>query len=113
VLAEGLELLRELAAAPPLAGLLGRELSPGPDVSGVARVAEHVGGAIDHYWHPVGTCRLGPATDPGAVVDREGRVHGLEGCLVADCALIPEIPRATTALPAVMVAERVASFLVG
>jgi len=44
-------------------------------------------------------------------VDGRGQVHGVEGCYVADCALIPFIPRATTMMPAVVVAERVAELL--
>jgi choline dehydrogenase len=97
VLAEGVELLREIAAGPGMRRVLGRELE--------------VSTRIDSYWHPVGTCRMGPAGDPDAVVDPRGRVHGLEGCYVADCAVIPFIPRATTMLPAVVVAERVAELL--
>lgn len=94
VLAEGVELLREIAAQPAMRRLVGRELD----------VAE----GIDCYWHPVGTCRMGPAGDPGAVVDARGQVHGLEGCYVADCSVIPSVPRATTGLPAVVIGERVA-----
>jgi choline dehydrogenase len=111
VLAEGLALLRELAATPALTRLLGRELTPGPTVVTPAEVSAFLRATIDNYWHPVGTCKLGPATDPTAVVDASGAVHGIEGCLVADCSLIPVVPRATTALPAVVVAERVASLI--
>jgi choline dehydrogenase len=109
-LAEALALMRELAATTGLRRLLGRELTPGPDVATGEEVAAYLRAHIDNYWHPVGTCKLGPASDAAAVVDERGSVHGVEGCLVADCALIPTIPRATTALPAVVVAERVASF---
>jgi choline dehydrogenase len=111
VLAEGLALMRELAATPGLRRLLGRELAPGPAVTSEAEVAAYLRAHIDNYWHPVGTCKLGPADAPAAVADERGRVHGVDGCLVADCSLIPTVPRATTALPAVVVAERVASFL--
>ena len=102
VLAEGVELVREIAAQPEMRRLLGRELVPGPNVPDVAAFAR---AHVDNYWHPVGTCPL------GAVVDGRGQVHGVEGCYVADCALIPFIPRATTMLPGVVVAERVAELL--
>jgi choline dehydrogenase len=111
VLGEALALLRELAATPRLRALLGREHVPGPTVKSAAEVEAYLRAHIDNYWHPVGTTRLGPASDPAAVVDAAGRVHGIDGCLVADCSLMPVIPRATTALPAVVVAERVASLL--
>ncbi len=109
VLGEALALLRELAVTPRLRHLLGRELVPGPAVGSPAEVAAHLRATIDKYWHPVGTCRLGPASDPAAIVDASGRVHGLQGCVVADCSLMPVVPRATTVLPAVVVAERIAS----
>ena len=110
VLAEALALLRELAATPGLRRLLGRELTPGPVVTAVEAPA-YLRVTIDRYWHPVGTCKLGPAGDLAAVVDERGRVHGVDGCVVADCSLIPTIPRATTALPACVIGERIASFL--
>lgn len=63
-----------------------------------------------HYWHPVGTCKMGmPAA--GGVVDHRGAVHGIEGLYVADASVFPDIPRGTTALPTTVVGERIASFL--
>ena len=64
-----------------------------------------------HYYHPVGTCKMGPADDPAAVVDPRCRIHGLEGGYVADCAIIPVVPRANTNIPAVMIAERLATWM--
>ena len=65
-----------------------------------------------HYWHPAGTCRMGEPTNPAAVVDRSGRVHGLDALRVADASIFPAIPRATPALPTVVVGERVAHFMI-
>ena len=63
-----------------------------------------------HYYHPVGTTPMG--TDPAdSVCDPHGRIHGLDGVLVADVSLMPQIPRANTNIPAVVIGERVASFL--
>jgi choline dehydrogenase len=107
-LAEGVGRLREIAAQPGMRRLLGRELVPGPDVADVGAYAR---AHLDNYWHPVGTCRMGPAGDPGAVVDARCQVLGVEGCYVADCAVMPFVPRATTMLPGVVVAERVAELL--
>ena len=64
-----------------------------------------------HYFHPVGTCKMGPATDPEAVVDQLGRVHGVEGLSVIDASIMPTIPRANTNLPTLMVAERIVAAL--
>ncbi len=57
---------------------------------------------VIHYWHPVGTCAM------GAVTDADGAVLGVEGLHVADASLMPSTVRATTNLPTVVVAERVA-----
>jgi choline dehydrogenase len=56
---------------------------------------------------------MGPDAEQGAVADGRGAVHGLEGCFIADCSLMPVIPRATTAMPASVIGERVAAFLLG
>lgn len=58
------------------------------------------------YFHPVGTCRMGPATDSMAVVNSRGQVHGIEGLFVTDASIMPAIPAGNTNLPTLMVAER-------
>jgi choline dehydrogenase len=107
VLLEGIERARELAATEPLRSLIGVELVPGID----APLEEAVRRSHAHYYHPVGTCRLGAAGDPLAVCDARGRLHGLERIVVADCALMPVVPRANTNVPAVVVGERIADDL--
>lgn len=65
------------------------------------------------YFHPSGTCRLGPVSDPQAVVDPQCRVIGTEGLFVADASLMPEIVRCNTNSTAIMIAERAADLLRG
>jgi choline dehydrogenase len=54
---------------------------------------------------------MGPASDPSAVVDQRGRVHGLEGLRVADCAIMPDCVRANTNATAMMIGERIAELI--
>jgi choline dehydrogenase len=54
---------------------------------------------------------MGPSSDPQAVVDPRGKIHGLDGAYVADCSIMPVIPRANTNIPAAVVGERIASWL--
>ena len=61
--------------------------------------------------HLVGTCKMGPASDPTAVVDQYGRVHGLEGLNVADASVMPDTPRANTNVSTIMIAERISDFI--
>ena len=107
VLVEGVECARELASTEPLRSLLGRELVPGRGVN----LEDAIRRTHVHYYHPVGTCRLGRADDPDAVCDGRGRLHGLERVAVADCSLIPVVPRANTNVPAVVIGERIADGL--
>ncbi|MBI3435957.1 MAG: hypothetical protein HY056_12920, partial [Proteobacteria bacterium] len=62
-------------------------------------------------FHPSGTCVIGPAHDPMAVVDSQCRVHGVEGLRVVDASIMPRVPSANTNTPTLMVAERAADFI--
>jgi choline dehydrogenase len=106
MLRDGIALVRELAAS--LGAVVGRELAPGPDVSEAALEA-WLRARPDSYWHPVGTAKMGPASDPLAVCDERGEVRGLPGCRVADAALMPSVPRAATAMPVTVIGERIAA----
>ena len=72
---------------------------------------QHLRENVSHLVHPVGTCKMGPGADEMAVVDQEGRVHGLEGLRVADAAIMPDLPRANTNLSAIMIGERIAAMM--
>ena len=61
--------------------------------------------------HISGTCKMGPDSDPMAVVDQFGRVHGLEGLRVADASIMPDCIRANTNVTAMVIGERVADFM--
>ena len=61
--------------------------------------------------HIAGTCKMGPDTDPMAVVDQRGRVRGLEGLRVADASIMPDVIRANTNATTIMIGERVADWI--
>ncbi|MBQ1044356.1 MULTISPECIES: GMC family oxidoreductase [unclassified Micromonospora] len=63
------------------------------------------------YWHPVGTCAMGPAGNPMAVAGADGRLHGLSNVYVGDASLMPVLPRANTNLTTMAVAARVADLI--
>lgn len=98
VIAEGVELLRELTGGAVVGRYAGAEVRPGPAVS----AAEHVRATARGFFHPVGTCAI------GAVVDGNGRVLGHDGLFVADASVMPTIPRANTNLSTIALAERLA-----
>jgi choline dehydrogenase len=113
VLTDGVALAREIAATPALARLVGAEISLGGAVATRSELEAFVRSNCLHYFHPVGTCAMGPARDRAAVVDSRGRIHGLDNAYVADASIMPVIPRANTNLPALVVGERIARWLLG
>jgi choline dehydrogenase len=100
-LTRGVELVRELVDAEALRRFAERELRPGADVA----ARGHVRAAHRGFFHPVGTCAM------GSVVDERGRVRGVDGIVVGDASIIPEIPRAPINLTVIAVAERLAEVL--
>ena len=81
------------------------------DLESDARLDEWLDRNIGVAGHSCGTCKMGPALDPAAVVDQYCRVYGLEGLRVIDASVMPEITRATTNATTIMIAERVADFI--
>ena len=66
---------------------------------------------VNTTYHPSGTCKMGPGSDPMAVVDQYGRVKGLQGLRIADLSIAPDVVRANTNATAIMIAERVANWI--
>ena len=64
-------------------------------------------------FHLMGTCRMGPDTDPTAVVDDQLRVHGIEGLRVVDASIMPTMPSANLNASALMIAEKAADMIRG
>jgi len=57
------------------------------------------------------TCKMGPSTDPMAVVDQYGKVHGLQGLRVVDASIMPDCVRANTNVTTMTISERIADFV--
>jgi choline dehydrogenase-like flavoprotein len=106
----GLAMIREAAAGAAFAGLGVTETWPG---SATARsgLREWIRRTVGSYYHPAGTCRIGPRPEDGAVTDTELRVHGIAGLRVADASVIPVIPNAHPNATVLAVAERAADLI--
>jgi choline dehydrogenase len=108
-LVDGIGLARRLATTSVMDELLQDELAPG--ALDEDALASHMAGSVVGYWHPVGTCKMGPESDAGSVVDASGRLHPSTNVYVADASIMPTIPRANTHLPVIAIAERIADLL--
>ncbi len=103
---EGLKWARHLAAQPSLAPHISHELYPGPDLQDDAALLDYARQSGTTIYHPVGTCRMGAASDAGAVVDSAGRVFGIGGLRVIDASLMPRLVSGNTNAPTMMIAEK-------
>jgi choline dehydrogenase len=103
--AEGVRLARRLVQQPAFKDYVVSERAPGPDVT-EDELAIAVQRSATHYNHPAGTCRMGLADDPEAVVDGNGRVIGLENLAIVDASIIPVLPRVPINPVTVLIAEK-------
>lgn len=104
VLGEALGLLETMVARPELVEILGDRV-PGT-------IADPLDNIVN-YCHPAGSCKMGPSSDPRAVVGNTGEVHGVSGLFVADASIMPSITRGNINLPTAMIGARIAAFLLG
>jgi len=112
-LREALRLCVRLGGHPAFNGILGERVAPtDADFGSDEALDAWLLREVTHTHHLSGTCKMGPASDSTAVVDQEGRVHGLEGLRVADAALMPDCIRANTNATCMMIGERIADLMV-
>ncbi|KAG0202016.1 hypothetical protein BGX28_005333 [Mortierella sp. GBA30] len=115
VMAEGVKFIRRL----------GRRMNKDPEIGGQevfpgeatvpneddAKLQKYVQETAETYYHPTSTCRMGPASDPMAVVDSRLNVYGVDRLRIIDASVMPKLPAAHTCAPTVMIAERAADMI--
>ncbi|MDB5655730.1 MAG: glucose-methanol-choline oxidoreductase, partial [Tardiphaga sp.] len=113
VAADAIRVTRKLMKQPALAKYRPEEYLPGPsvadDAQSLAKAAGDIGTTI---FHPVGTAKMGTATDPMAVVDARLRFHGIAGLRVLDASVMPTITSGNTNTPTAMIAEKGAAMII-
>ncbi len=113
VLLAGMKLARALLRTPELAAWFDFESLPGERVTTDDELMDHAHRYGSTAYHLIGTARMGPATDPTAVVDDRLRVHGMEGLRVVDASVMPSMPSANTYASTMMIAEKAADMIRG
>lgn len=113
IAAESLRLTRKIVESPALQPYSPEEYKPGAQYQTEAELVKAAGDIGTTIFHPVGTCKMGRADDPMAVLDSQLRVRGIHHLRVVDASAMPTITSGNTAAPTMMIAERVAELLTG
>ena len=108
---DAIRITREIIRQPALDRFRGRELSPGAELQSDAEIDAFVRARAETAYHPSCSCAMG--YDEMAVVDNEGRVHGLEGLRVVDASIMPRITTGNLNAPTIMLAEKIADRIRG
>ncbi len=113
VAADAIRVTRQLMRQKSLSRFHPEEYVPGPDVgddqAALVRAAGDIGTTI---FHPVGTARMGPKSDPMAVVDERLRCIGLDGLRIVDASIMPAITSGNTNTPTIMIGEKGATMAI-
>ncbi len=109
----GLRLARRILHTGALAGFLVNDEFPPASAQSDEELLDCARQRGGTAWHYMGTCRMGPAADPMAVVDAQLRVHGLEGLRVVDASIMPTMTSGNTGAPTMMIAEKASDLILG
>ena len=110
----GLEMIRQATGCLAFfSQVRAAEAHPGPGITTSGGLRTWIRGTVGSYWHPAGTCRIGPGTDPAAVTDPQLRVYGITGLRIADASVMPVIPNAPLNATVLAIAEKAASLITG
>jgi choline dehydrogenase len=107
---EAIQLCMHLALQPAMKKIVKRWVSP-PSLIERSEIIEFLKDACSTYFHPVGTCKMGQ--DLYSVVDESLRVNGIQGLMIADASIMPQIPTCNTNAPTLMIAEFAAEVILG
>jgi 4-pyridoxate dehydrogenase len=110
---KGLRLVREIGLQAPLKSFAAAEVAPSPAKTSDAELDAYIRAVAATAHHPLGTCKMGPDKDEGAVVDPELRVRGTAGLRVVDAAVMPDLIGGNINACVIMIAEKAADMIRG
>jgi 4-pyridoxate dehydrogenase len=109
----GLRIVRDVCRQAPMTPFMASEIAPGESATDDASLDAHIRANSITVHHPLGTCKMGLATDPMAVVDPELKVLGVDGLRVVDGSVMPDLVGANINAPIIMIAEKAADLIRG
>ncbi|HTP73279.1 MAG TPA: GMC family oxidoreductase N-terminal domain-containing protein [Burkholderiaceae bacterium] len=110
LLLRGTQIQQRIFESRPFDGVRGKMLYP-VRADDEAALTDDIRRRADTQYHPAGTCKMGPPSDPMAVVDAQLRVRGIEGLRVADASIMPTLIGGNTNAPTIMIGEKLARML--
>ncbi|WP_138418739.1 choline dehydrogenase [Aquibacillus sediminis] len=111
---EAVRITREIMSQPAMAPYNSGEISPGPSVQTDEEILEWVAEDAETALHPSCTAKMGPASDPMAVVDPQTmKVHGLDNVRVVDASAMPYVTNGNIHAPVLMLAEKASDIIRG
>jgi len=105
---DGLELARRLVDTAPLGAVVTNVDRQTASWTSRTELRRYAHSSVGTTFHPSSTCKMGPEIDPTAVVDHQGRVHGVQSLRVVDASIFPTGPRCNLHFPIVVAAEKIA-----
>ena len=109
----GIRLAREIGEQPALVPFAAGEIAPGRDCRSDDQIDAHIRATAITVHHPLGTCKMGRASDPTAVVDSELKVLGVEALRIVDASVMPDLVGGNINAPVIMIAEKAADLIRG
>jgi choline dehydrogenase-like flavoprotein len=101
----GVKQAQQIMQAPSFDAHRGKALYAGAS-NDDEELKEDIRNRADTIYHPVGTCKMGPDSDPNAVVDQRLRVRGIKSLRVIDASIMPKIVSGNTNAPSIMIGEK-------
>jgi choline dehydrogenase len=111
VAADSIRLARKMMAQAAMHPYSPEEFKPGVQFQTDAQLIKAAGDIASTIFHPVGTCKMGVASDAMAVVNDRLQVHGLKNLRVVDASIMPTITSGNTNAPTLMIAEKAAAWM--
>jgi choline dehydrogenase len=108
-----IRITREIFGQPAFDAYRGKEIQPGAAVQTDDELDAFIREHAESAYHPCGTCRMGRARDPMAVVDPQCRVIGVEALRVVDSSIFPRITNGNLNAPSIMAGEKAADYILG
>ena len=112
ILLSALRLTRDILKAKPISDFVDEELWPGPARQSDDELLDHARQTGNTAYHPMGTCRMGPADQSDSVVDDRLRAHGIAGLRVADASIMPTMLSANLNAGSLMIGEKAADMAI-